>query len=61
MNFMTEDARTWALPHLEKLNDSKLPFADWPKFVEAFTRRFESEDKAMAAKNALRKLKQLTR
>lgn len=40
LNFLTDDARSWALPHLEKIANNEIPFDTYSDFVTAFRKRF---------------------
>jgi Retrotransposon gag protein len=56
---MEEDAKTWALPHLESLQKGTAPFSgQWSVFEKEFTARFMPHDVAEAAKEAIKKIKQ---
>lgn len=49
MNFLTEKARSWALPYLETLAKNGTAFNDWDTFECAFRDRFEPVDVKQAA------------
>lgn len=58
MNFLTDKARSWALPYLETLAKNGTAFNDWDTFERAFRDRFEPVDVKQAAQNALDALMQ---
>lgn len=60
LNFLTEKARTWALPHLELVAQGKFPFTTWEDFEKAFRARFEPVDVKAEAQKILGKLEQGT-
>ena len=56
---MEDEARTWALPHLEEIAAGRTPFAaDYAQFVIAFNKRFAPLDSTEAARDALKQIKQ---
>ena len=59
LNLMGEDAKTWALPHLEELRAGRLPFTGiWANFERDFKSRFMPQDIADMAREAIKKIKQ---
>ncbi|KAI0309110.1 hypothetical protein OF83DRAFT_1180002 [Amylostereum chailletii] len=56
LNFLMDEARTWALPHIEALNVGNTPFANWGAFVDDFKRRFMLINVSLVAKEAIKKL-----
>ena len=59
LNFMEEEARTWALPYLELLAQGLLAFqGDYSHFVQAFLKRFAPLNTTEAARDVLKALKQ---
>ena len=64
LNFMTGDARTWALPALEAIptyltGGGAAPFRGlFDDFEKAFRKRFETTDVSTAAKDAIKRLRQ---
>ena len=59
LNLMEDEARTWALPYLEMLANSRHPFQGlYRNFTDAFTKRFAPLNSTEAARDALKALKQ---
>lgn len=58
LNFLTDKARSWALPALEKIADGKQAYSNWAEFDEAFRKRFEPVNVKKAAQEAIKALKQ---
>lgn len=58
MNFLTDKARSWALPYLETLAKNGMAFNNWDTFECTFRDRFEPVDVKQAAQNALDALMQ---
>ena len=62
LNLMEDEARTWALPHLEEIATGRSPFAaDYAQFIVAFNKRFAPLDSTEAARDALKQIKQRLR
>lgn len=67
LSFFQDDAATWALPEMEKLETAvagqpaTFPFAnDWADFMKQYKARFETTNEVHDAKEALKRLKQTT-
>lgn len=48
-NFLTDKARSWALPYLETLAKNGTAFNDWDTFERTFLNRFKPVDVKQAA------------
>lgn len=60
LNFLTDDARSWALSHLEKIANGEVPFRCYLDFMAAFRKRFKPVDGQMTARDIIKHLKQNT-
>lgn len=58
LNFLTDKARSWALPYLEKIGKLQPAFQTWTEFEDAFRKRFEPVDIKTTAQQALEGLTQ---
>ena len=58
LNYFTEEAKSWALPHLESLETGRVPWRTYNLFIEDFKKRFEPIDAKLLAQNSLKHLHQ---
>lgn len=56
LSFLRDEAAVWATPYVEDLVAHWSPFTSWDEFVLKFKARFETQDEATDAKQALRQL-----
>ncbi len=62
LNLMVDDARTWALPYLEKIGTVNPPFAgSWVDFKTAFEKHFMPLSTTQTARDALKAIRQGSR
>lgn len=60
LSFLMDDARSWALPHLEKIANREVPFRRYSDFTAAFRKWFKPVDSQMTARDIIKHLKQNT-
>lgn len=58
LNLLSDKARSWALPSLEKVAKGQQAYSSWSDFEDAFRKRFEPVDVLRAAQVAIKALRQ---